>query len=220
MRSTLLSMTASVVVVASVHAAEIGSTELSSAVPSPTAAAPSAVSSATSPAAAANQALRSGMWSASDAALAQLWGLTLPEIQRARMLMQGPRGAFSSPQLSPIEALGIHARTDAERDRYARLFARATYEDTQRVLAWSRVAQAELERLAAGQPVLSFDGVPKAAVSYEAADMLGVSRTAVVPPKRPGSSASAPAAAALPAGKAEGRATDNRSGRPAAGGGR
>jgi hypothetical protein len=214
MRSTLLSMMASVVVVASVHAAEIGSTELSSAVPSSTAAAPSAVSSATSSAAIANQTPRS------DAALAQLWGLTLPEVQRARMLMQGPRGAFSSVQLSPIEALGIHARTDAERDRYARLFARATYEDTQRVLAWSRVAQAELERLAAGQPVLSFDGVPKAAVSYEAADMLGVSRTAVVPPKRPDSGASAPAAAAMPAARADGRATDNRSGRAAAGGAR
>ena len=53
--------------------------------------------------------------------------------------MQGPRGTFSSPQLSPIEALGIHARTDAERDRYAKLFAQVTYDDTQRVLAWSRV---------------------------------------------------------------------------------
>lgn len=134
-------------------------------------------------------------WTASDSALAQLWGLSVPEVQRARLLMQGPRGAFSSPQLSPIEALGIHARTDAERDRYARLFAQVSYDDTQRVLAWSRVAQAELQRLTAGQPVLNFKDVPKAAVSTEAADMLGIPRTAVVPPPRRTAAKRKPAAA-------------------------
>src|SRR5438552_2988613 len=86
-----------------------------------------------------------------DEELAQIWNLTIPEIRRARMLMQGPRGTFSSPQLSPIEALGIHARTDAEREHYARLFARISYEDTLRVLAWSRTAQAEVQRITAGQ---------------------------------------------------------------------
>jgi hypothetical protein len=121
----------------------------------------------------------------SDEELAQVWSLTIPEVRRARMLMQGPRGAFSSPQLSPIEALGIHARTDAEREHYARLFARISYEDTLRVLAWSRSAQAEAQRLTAGQPVLNFADAPKAPVSTEAADLLGVSRSAVVPPVKP-----------------------------------
>ena len=121
----------------------------------------------------------------SDEELAQVWSLTIPEIRRARMLMQGPRGAFSSPQLSPIEALGIHARTDAERDHYARLFARISYEDTLRVLAWSRSTQAEAQRLTAGQPVLNFADAPKAPVSTEAADLLGVPRSAVVPPAKP-----------------------------------
>ena len=156
---------------AGVRAVEIGSTEAVTATPARTATSNSALSQTPT---------ATSIWFGNDATLAQLWSLTLPEVQRARVLMQGPRGAFSSPQLSPIEALGIHARTDAERDRYARLFARLTYEDTQRVLAWSRVAQAELQTLAADAPVLSFEHVPKAAVSYEAADMLGVPRSAVV----------------------------------------
>ncbi|HYE71659.1 MAG TPA: integrating conjugative element protein [Aquabacterium sp.] len=120
-----------------------------------------------------------------DEELAQVWSLSLTEVRRAKMLMQGPRGAFSSPQLSPIEVLGIHARGDDERERYARLFARAIYEDTLRVLAWSRSAQAEVQRITAGQPVIDFAAAPKAPVSIEAGDLLGVPRSAVVPPARP-----------------------------------
>jgi hypothetical protein len=121
----------------------------------------------------------------SDEELAQVWSLSLAEIRRAKMLMQGPRGAFSSPQLSPIEALGIHARSDGEREHYARLFARVSYEDTLRVLAWSRSAQVEVQRITAGQPVIDFAAAPKAQVSIEAGDLLGVPRSAIVPPARP-----------------------------------
>lgn len=141
-----------------------------------------------------------------DEELAQTWSLTIPEIRRARMLMQGPRGTFSSPQLSPIEALGIHARNDAERAHYARLFARASYEDTLRVLAWSRSAQAEIQRITAGQPVLNFADAPKAPVSTEAADLLGVPRSAVEPPARP---VREPKVKPMDA-KALGRAAENR----------
>lgn len=145
--------------------------------------------------------------SPTDEELAQVWSLTIPEIKRARMLMQGPRGTFSSPQLSPIEALGIHARSDGEREHYARLFARVSYEDTLRVLAWARTAQAEVQRITAGQPVLNFADAPKARVSTEAADMLGVPRSAVLPPTRPVREFKAKPLDA----KALGRATDNQS---------
>ena len=196
--SSLMSAAGLVLLLSSpAHALDIGATEAVSTTPARTATASTGSTTTLS---------QSSIWAGSDAMLAQVWSLSVPEVQRARILMQGPRGAFSSPQLSPIEALGIHARTDAERDRYARLFAKVTYEDTQRVLAWSRVAQAELQTLAADQPVLSFENVPKAAVSYEAADMLGVPRTAVVPPKRV-------AAAVKPragVNKLLGRAVDNR----------
>ena len=145
---------------------------------------------------------------ASDAVLAQMWSLSIGEVQRAKALMQGPRGAFSSPQLSPIEALGIHARNDAERLRYARLFAKVSLEDTQRVLAWSALAQAEMQRATAGMDVMNFASVPKAPVSEEAADMLGVPHSAVVPPARPVRPA---AQARPPIARATGRAVDNRS---------
>ncbi|MCB1918330.1 MAG: hypothetical protein KDG52_21780, partial [Rhodocyclaceae bacterium] len=82
-----------------------------------------------------------------DLVEAQLWGLELAEIQRARQLMAGPRGAFSVANISPVEVLGIHARTPAERDRYAELFARMTYEDLQRVLAFQQAYDTALRRL-------------------------------------------------------------------------
>jgi hypothetical protein len=144
--------------------------------------------------------------SATDEELARIWSLSLAEIQRARMLMQGPRATFSSPQLSPIEALGIHARSDGEREHYARLFARVSYEDTLRVLAWTRSAQAEVQRITAGQSVVNFADAPKAAVSTEAADMLGVPRSAVVPPNKPAREFKAKP----PEARAVGRAAENR----------
>ena len=143
---------------------------------------------------------------ANDAMLAQMWSLSIPEVQRAKALMQGPRGAFSSPQLSPIEALGIHARNDAERLRYARLFAKVSLDDTQRVLAWSTLAQAEMQRITAGMDVINFAASPKAAVSEEAADMLGVPHTAIVPPVRPARAVARPRPQVA---RATGRATDN-----------
>ena len=37
-----------------------------------------------------------------------------------------------------MEALGIHARTDAERRKYAEMFARAFHADVERSLAWNQ----------------------------------------------------------------------------------
>lgn len=162
--------------VTATHALEIGTTEAGSTSTGATTAKSASASNSAAPSA--------GIWAAPDAVLAQLWSLSLAEIQRARALMHGPRASFSSPQLSPIEVLGIHARNEGERERYARQFARVTYDDTQRVLAWSRVAEAELQALAAGQPVLNYDNAPRAVAAVEAADILGIPRTAVIPAAR------------------------------------
>jgi hypothetical protein len=168
---------------------------------------PQVTSAATSSTAASPRgANQTNVVTVADDVLAQMWGLSVQEIQRAKILMQGPRGAFSSPQLSPIEALGIHARTDAERAHYAKLFARVSYEDTLRVLAWARVAQAEAQHITAGQPVLNFADAPKANASGEAADILGVPRSAVVSPPLPVRTLPAKPLAAT----ALGRAADNR----------
>jgi integrating conjugative element protein (TIGR03759 family) len=51
---------------------------------------------------------------------ADAWGLGIEEWQRYEALMQGQRGLWS-PDLDPIMVLGIHARSDEERRRYAEL---------------------------------------------------------------------------------------------------
>jgi integrating conjugative element protein (TIGR03759 family) len=83
--------------------------------------------------------------------LAHAWGLTTQEAERYEVLMRGPRGAFSVPSISPIEVLGIHADTPAERRQYAERLVRLLYEDTERVLAFERATQAAWQRL--GRPM-------------------------------------------------------------------
>lgn len=62
------------------------------------------------------------------------WHLTETEWNRYLVLMQGVRGSISPNTLSPIEVLGVHARSDEERVKYARQWAKIMREDTQRVL--------------------------------------------------------------------------------------
>jgi hypothetical protein len=114
---------------------------------------------------------------ARDRAIGQMWGLSDDEMLRAKLLMLGPRGSFSVPNLSPVEALGIHARSDAERQKYAELFARAQYEDVQRVLAFQRAYDVAIGQLTAGQPMISFKGLPKVNVSEGAAEFAHVPRS-------------------------------------------
>jgi hypothetical protein len=97
-----------------------------------------------------------------DRVEAGYWGITVDELQRARRLMRGPRGAFSVSNISPVEVLGIHARSDAERDRYAELFAKLLHDDTQRVLAWQRAGDAAMQRLHPREKAIDFDRAPNA----------------------------------------------------------
>ena len=55
-----------------------------------------------------------------DNRVASDWGLQPQEWARYRELMDGPLGIYS-PNLDPLSALGIEARTDEERRRYAEL---------------------------------------------------------------------------------------------------
>ncbi|WP_457774990.1 hypothetical protein [Shewanella xiamenensis] len=57
---------------------------------------------------------------ARDERLARDWGLRGDEWGRYRELMEGPLG-IHSPNLDPLTALGIEARSDEERRRYAEL---------------------------------------------------------------------------------------------------
>lgn len=66
------------------------------------------------------------------------WSLTEPEWQRYQDLMQGIRGSISPKNLSPIEVLGTHARSDEERRKYARQWATMMHEDIARILAFQK----------------------------------------------------------------------------------
>jgi hypothetical protein len=128
------------------HAAEPVQTRVTATQPSPLAAEPNPVD------AARVQAL--------DLEQARIWGLTVAEIQRARALMHPgtARAAFSSPNLSPIEALGIHAASEAERHRYAELFVRAVHADTERVLAWMASYATTYAQIYPNEPAIDFKG--------------------------------------------------------------
>ena len=75
------------------------------------------------------------------------WGLTDSEWQRYQLLMGGIRGSVSQANLSPLEALGIHADTEQERRDYAKRLAIVMHDDTERVLAFARAYQAESVKL-------------------------------------------------------------------------
>ena len=85
--------------------------------------------------------------SATVASRANEWGITEAEWRRYRELMGGIRGSLSVSGISPVEVLGIHARSEEERRRYAELWARLRHDDAQRVLAFERAYQDAARRL-------------------------------------------------------------------------
>jgi integrating conjugative element protein (TIGR03759 family) len=99
---------------------------------------------------------------------------------RAKLLKLGPRGAFSVANISPVEILGIHARSDAERQKYAELFARAQLADVQRVLAFQRAYDQAIGQLTAGMPVISYAGLPKVQAPEGAAEFAHVPRSQLI----------------------------------------
>lgn len=85
------------------------------------------------------------------------WGLQPEEWSRYQTLMQGPLGIYS-PGLDPLTALGIEARSDAERRRYAELQARAEAARAERTLAYQRAYDEAWQRLSPNQPRVRLTG--------------------------------------------------------------
>ncbi|WP_404299140.1 integrating conjugative element protein [Alicycliphilus denitrificans] len=110
----------------------------------------------------------------------QMWGLSNDEMRRAKILAQGPRANFSVERISPLEILGIHARSDAERRQYAERLARIFHADVERSIAWDREMQAAMARLYPNEPMVSYDGLPKVQSSVGAADMNNIPRTQII----------------------------------------
>lgn len=85
----------------------------------------------------------------SDEQQARDWGLHTEEWARYRQLMQGPLGIFS-PNLDPLTALGIEARSDEELRRYAELQVQVEARRVEKTLAYQRAYDAAWQRLHPG----------------------------------------------------------------------
>ncbi len=66
----------------------------------------------------------------------KLWSLSNKEWTRYKQLMQGIRGSVSPANVSPIEVLGVHAKTDQERRKYAEIWAKMMREDLDKTIAF------------------------------------------------------------------------------------
>ncbi|QBG94586.1 TIGR03759 family integrating conjugative element protein [Xanthomonas oryzae pv. oryzicola] len=86
-----------------------------------------------------------------DEGRAREWNLRAEEWSRYQSLMQGPLGTYS-PNLDPLTALGIEARSDEERRRYAELQVQAEAFRVAKTLTYQRAYDAAWQRLHPGQP--------------------------------------------------------------------
>ncbi len=86
-----------------------------------------------------------------NARSAAVWNLTHADWTRYETLMAGRRGAWS-PDADPLLVLGAHARTEAERRRFAEAFVLAEHARVEGEFAFERAVQAAWQRLFPGQP--------------------------------------------------------------------
>ncbi|WP_420793932.1 MULTISPECIES: TIGR03759 family integrating conjugative element protein [Pseudomonas] len=93
----------------------------------------------------------------SDEQSAREWQLSSEEWARFQALMQGPLGTYS-PNLDPLTALGIEARSDEERHRYAELQVRAEAHRVEKLLAYQRAYDEAWQRLHPDMPRVILPG--------------------------------------------------------------
>jgi len=81
---------------------------------------------------------------------AAVWRLSPEDWSRYETLMRGRRGTWT-PGADPLLVLGAHARTDAERRRFAEAFVRAEHARVEGELAFERAVAAAWARLFPGE---------------------------------------------------------------------
>lgn len=100
----------------------------------------------------AEQTINTSVLSSADAAAR--WGLTVEEYEQYETAMAGLRGRLSDPHITPIEVLGIEAKTEAERRKYAERWVKAIEGDTAKVLAFSNAVNDAWARLRPDSPMI------------------------------------------------------------------
>ena len=87
---------------------------------------------------------------------AEAWGLNQQEYRRYESIMEGPRGTWS-PDLEPLTALGLEARSQAERQKYAEKLVETERARVEAELAFQRAYDDAWQRLYPNDmPVNSF----------------------------------------------------------------
>jgi integrating conjugative element protein (TIGR03759 family) len=109
-------------------------------------------------------------------AQARQWHLSVNEWDRYKKLLRGIDG-YRSQKLDPITELGIRARSDAGRARYARKLARLEHERIQRVLAFQKAYDAAWKQLYPNEKPIQTAHITQAlAASRRDAEQLGLDR--------------------------------------------
>ena len=105
--------------------------------------------------------------------LAAQWGLQAEEWTRFRELMQGPLGTYS-PGLDPLSALGIEARDEAERRKYAEMQARAEARRVEKLLIYQHAYDEAFQRIFSNLPRIApiHDETSKRLAAFVKADCL------------------------------------------------
>ena len=135
----------------------------------------------TVPARTAQSQVRDSADVALDERLAKDWGLRPEEWARYRQVMQGPLGIYS-PNLDPLTALGIEARSDEERNRYAELQVQAESKRVGKTLAYQRAYDAAWKRLYPGQQRVDMPGAKAPGTGNRGSGRLAVFVKAECPP--------------------------------------
>ena len=109
-----------------------------------------------------NSEVHNSSQGASQTELAREWGLTPQEWSRFQTVMEGPRGIYS-PGLDPLTALGIEAKSEEERRRYAELQVRAERQRIDKELAYQRAYDQAFARLYPKEKVIQLSSNPASA---------------------------------------------------------
>ena len=107
---------------------------------------------------------------------AQQWDLSVSEWNRYKQLQQGIDG-YRSDKLDPITLLGMHARSRAERQKYARKLAHLEHDRVQRVLNFQKAYDQAWQKLYPNQQRVHADAMAKAMdAGQRDAQRLGLNR--------------------------------------------
>lgn len=100
-----------------------------------------------------------------DRQRAETWQISESEWRRYQSLMEGIRGSISPANLLPIEVLGIHARDEPERRRYAERWAQIMRDDAERILAFQHAYDAAWKRLFPAESLIDRAQLPAASTT-------------------------------------------------------